>query len=180
MGSSHAWRPAGRRARSPIRARLLATVAGVALLGGMVAITPAAAATAPPPGPGPAGPGPAKPGGPGPHPPQGPQGPQACTPIPKHLPNLRDWPKVPSRFRKDPADEKRIDELLKKMTLEEKVGQMIQPEISAITPEEVKQYNIGSVLNGGGSWPGPEQARLAADWLALADAFCEASIEHPR
>ena len=172
MGSSHAWRPAGRRARSPIRARLLATVAGVVLLGGMVAITPAAAATAPPPGPGPAGPGPAKPGGPGPHPPQGPQ---ACTPIPKHLPNLRDWPKVPSRFRKDPADEKRIDELLKKMTLEEKVGQMTQPEISAITPEEVKQYNIGSVLNGGGSWPNRNKHASPQEWLALADAFWEAS-----
>ena len=31
---------------------------------------------------------------------------------------------------------------------------MTQPEITAITPEEVEQYHIGSVLNGGGAWPG--------------------------
>jgi len=175
MGSSHARRPVpapGRRRLRPLfRARLLATAAGVALLGGTVAITPAAAATTPP-GPSPvtAGPGPAPVGGP--HPPQGPV---ACTQIPKNLPKLRDWPKVNSRFRKDPADEKRIDELLKKMTLEEKVGQMTQPEISAITPEEVRQYHIGSVLNGGGSWPNRNKHASPQEWLALADAYWEAS-----
>ena len=52
-----------------------------------------------------------------------------------------------------------MQKLLSGMTLEEKVGQMTQPEITAITPAEVGQYHIGSVLNGGGAWPGGEQAR---------------------
>ena len=61
------------------------------------------------------------------------------------------------------------------LTLEEKVGQMTQPEISAITPAEVRQYHIGSVLNGGGSWPGANKHATQADWLALADAYWAAS-----
>ena len=39
------------------------------------------------------------------------------------------------------------------MTLAQKIGQMTQPEIKTITPDQVREYYIGSVLNGGGSWP---------------------------
>ena len=38
--------------------------------------------------------------------------------------------------------------IVAEMTLEQKVGQMIQPEIAYITLEEISQYGIGSVLNG--------------------------------
>ena len=160
-----------RRARSPIPRHLIATLAGVALLSGTVAATPAAASAArtapasvttttgaPPDHIGP------------------PRGHDRCTPIPDHLPKLRDWPRVESRIRANPGDEKRIDKILKKMTLAEKVGQMTQAEISAITPEEVKQYHIGSVLNGGGSWPNRDKHASRRDWLALADAYWEASV----
>ena len=51
------------------------------------------------------------------------------------------------------ANEQQVQELLSKMTLEQKVGQMIQAEIQFITPEQVSRYAIGSVLNGGGSYP---------------------------
>ena len=60
---------------------------------------------------------------------------------------------IQSAVKKDPAVETRIDELLSKMTLEEKIGQLIQPEIKFLTPEDIKQYHVGSVLNGGGSTP---------------------------
>ena len=73
-----------------------------------------------------------------------------CARIEKSLPTLADWPKVESRFTGKASDEARIAQILKGMTLEEKVGQMTQPEIAAITPDEVRQYSIGSVLNGGG------------------------------
>lgn len=49
--------------------------------------------------------------------------------------------------------EKRIDILLSQMSVEEKVGQLIQAEQAYITPEEVAEYYIGSVLSGGGSAP---------------------------
>ena len=46
-----------------------------------------------------------------------------------------------------------VETLLLSLTLEEKVGQMLQAEEKYITPEGVKDYNIGSVLSGGGSHP---------------------------
>ena len=61
------------------------------------------------------------------------------------------------------------------MTLEQKVGQMIQAEIQFITPEQVSQYAIGSVLNGGGSYPKKDKYAPLSEWLDLADAYYEAS-----
>jgi beta-glucosidase len=98
-----------------------------------------------------------------------------CPKIEKTLPTLSDWPKVDSQIKKNPKDEQRIQQILASMTLEEKVGQMTQPEIAAITPDEVKQYNIGSVLNGGGSWPGKDKHATQQSWLDLADAYWTAS-----
>ena len=89
---------------------------------------------------------------------------------------LKDWPALESRFAKDPAIEARVAEILASMTLEQKVGQMVQPEIKSITPEEVRQYYIGSVLNGGGSWPAKNKHASVQDWVALADAYYDSSM----
>lgn len=72
--------------------------------------------------------------------------------------------------------EARIDRILAGMTLAQKVGQMTQAEIKSITPDEVRDYAIGSVLNGGGSWPGKDKHATPADWVALADAYYDASM----
>lgn len=93
---------------------------------------------------------------------------------PAHNPDL--WPQTKSP-QVSPDVEKQVEALLKKMTLEEKVGQIMQPEIQSITPQEVKEYHIGSVLNGGGSIPGRKENAAPDDWLALADAFWEASMD---
>jgi beta-glucosidase len=98
-----------------------------------------------------------------------------CARIERRLPTLRDWPRVHSRIESSHRVEAKVRSLLSKMSLEEKVGQMTQPEISAITPDEVRQYHIGSVLNGGGSWPGANKHAAPSDWLALADAYWAAS-----
>ncbi len=87
------------------------------------------------------------------------------------------WPRIGSPLPPDPAIESAIDELLAKMTVEEKVGQVIQPQVNKVTPEEVKTYHLGSVLNGGGGWPGGDKYATPGDWLALADAFWEASMD---
>ncbi|GLT60964.1 hypothetical protein SLA2020_337020 [Shorea laevis] len=47
----------------------------------------------------------------------------------------------------------RIKDLMNRMTLEEKIGQMVQIERSVATPDVMKKYFIGSVLSGGGSVP---------------------------
>ncbi|MGH3860997.1 hypothetical protein [Actinokineospora sp.] len=91
------------------------------------------------------------------------------------MPTLSDWPKVRSSFVRNPVDEWRVARMVADMTLAEKVGQMTQPEIAAITPDEVRQYGIGSVLNGGGSWPNADKHAAPGEWLALADAYWSAS-----
>ena len=63
------------------------------------------------------------------------------------------------------------------MTVEQKVGQVIQSEIRHTTPEDVKTYHLGSVLNGGGSHPGGDKHATPADWLALADAYWDAAAD---
>ncbi|MEU3166644.1 exo 1,3/1,4-beta-D-glucan glucohydrolase [Streptosporangium sp. NPDC006930] len=99
-----------------------------------------------------------------------------CARIEKKLPALSEWPKVKSRIEQNRSDEKRVAKILAGMTLAEKVGQMTQPEIAAITPEEVGRYFIGSVLNGGGSWPGRDKHAARKAWLDLADAYWNASV----
>ena len=71
--------------------------------------------------------------------------------------------------------EARIDGLLSRMSLEHKIAQLIQPDISTITPEDVRRYRFGSVLNGGNSGPGGDDKAPASAYLALADAFWAAS-----
>ena len=92
-------------------------------------------------------------------------------------PASQAWPVVVSAVPKDPRIEARISELLRKMTLEQKVGQMIQADIRFITPEEVRTYRLGSILNGGGAFPGNEKHSRVSDWVALADRFYDASME---
>ncbi len=87
------------------------------------------------------------------------------------------WPEVQSAIASDPEVEAAVDEILSRMSVEEKVGQVIQGEIRHATPEDVKTYHLGSVLNGGGSHPGNDKHSEISDWLALADAYWEASMD---
>ncbi|CCH32074.1 exo 1,3/1,4-beta-D-glucan glucohydrolase [Actinosynnema sp. NPDC047251] len=98
-----------------------------------------------------------------------------CARIEKSLPVLSDWPAVDSRVGSGAGDERRIRKLLGSMTLAEKVGQMAQAEIGTITPDEVREYGIGSVLNSAGSWPGLDKHAAPGAWLALADSYWNAS-----
>jgi len=65
--------------------------------------------------------------------------------------------------------EARVDDLLSRMTLEEKVGQMTQPDHSFLkSPDDVAKYFVGSVLSGGGSEI-PDIS--AAGWAAFIDGL---------
>lgn len=87
------------------------------------------------------------------------------------------WPSITSKVKKDPVLEAKIDHILGDLSLEEKIGQMIQPEIRHLTPQDVRDFHIGSVLNGGGSVPNGNRYSKAADWLAIADAYYQASMD---
>ena len=86
------------------------------------------------------------------------------------------WPSVQSAVKKDPAIEAKITELLGKLSLEQKVGQLIQPELRHVTPADITEYSLGSILNGGGSFPGENKHAKVEEWIALADAFYHASM----
>ena len=88
-----------------------------------------------------------------------------------------NWPFQAPVMQRDPLMEERIGGLMSRMTLEEKVGQIIQAEIASVTPEQVKEYNLGAILNGGGSAPDGNPQSTPERWLALADEFWEASTD---
>ncbi len=79
-------------------------------------------------------------------------------------------------FAPDASQEAQIRAIVAHMTLAQKVGQMTQAEIRAITPDELRRYAVGSVLNGGGAWPNKDKHATTADWLAMADAWWDASM----
>ena len=78
----------------------------------------------------------------------------------------------------DPTIEAQIDEMLPKLTLEQKVGQVIQADSGSVTPEEVQEYRLGSVLSGGNSAPGPLPYADSKTWLEMADKYYNASIDN--
>ena len=77
----------------------------------------------------------------------------------------------------DPDIEAQIDEILPKLTIEQKVGQVIQGDSDSVTPEDVKKYRLGSVLSGGNSAPGPLNYAETKAWVELADRYFNASID---
>ena len=70
--------------------------------------------------------------------------------------------------------------LMETMSVEQKVAQMIQAEIKHVTPEEVREFGLGSILNGGGSFPQANKHATVGDWVALADAYHAASIDRSK
>jgi beta-glucosidase len=87
------------------------------------------------------------------------------------------WPALASPLPPDARLEARARDLLARMSVEAKVGQLIQGDIGSLTPEDVRKYRLGSVLAGGNSDPGGKYNATPQSWLALADAFHAASMD---
>ena len=96
---------------------------------------------------------------------------------PSAVANPANWPKVTPRLRRDPAVERRVQELMRRMSVEDKVGQLMQVDIASIAPKDLETYKLGSILNGGNSAPNNDERAPAAEWLKLADAFYDASMK---
>jgi len=90
------------------------------------------------------------------------------------------WPESKPPVGLDAKIEERIDGLLKGMTVEEKVGQVVQPEWKSIRPAEVAQYHIGSIENGGGAVPGGNKHSSVQDWVNLIEPYYDASVDPAR
>jgi len=91
--------------------------------------------------------------------------------------NIELWPKLDPVFPVDPKLEGEIDQWLANMSLEQKVGQMVQAEITWVTPADVKKYHLGSVLNGGGTFLHGNRDATVGDWVKFMDELYLASMD---
>lgn len=89
--------------------------------------------------------------------------------------DLAAWPPAPLRPAPDPALEARLERTLGALSIEDKVGQVIQADIGSVTPDDVREYRLGAILSGGNSAPGGDMSAPPSEWLGLADAFWDAA-----
>lgn len=68
----------------------------------------------------------------------------------------------------------RIKDLIGRMTLAEKIGQMTQIERSVASADVMKNYFIGSILSGGGSVPAPQAT--PAMWVNMVNEFQKGAL----
>ena len=66
------------------------------------------------------------------------------------------------------SKETSVDELIASMTLEEKVGQMIQGARDMMPANDVKRLKLGSILSGGGSYP---KNNTVKDWQEMIGKY---------
>nr|WP_300396990.1 glycoside hydrolase family 3 protein [uncultured Sphingobium sp.] len=92
--------------------------------------------------------------------------------------NPAAWPQAHSPAAiTDPAMEKAIDALLARMTIEQKVGQVVQGDISSVTPADLARYPLGSILAGGNSGPYGDERADAATWARMVNDYRAASLK---
>ncbi|GGN38567.1 beta-glucosidase [Actinoplanes campanulatus] len=88
--------------------------------------------------------------------------------------NAHGLPYLDSRL----STKKRVADLLQRMSLDDKIGQMTQAERAAVTddPAKVAVWRLGSVLSGGGSVPTPN---TPAAWVNMVNTFQQAALSTP-
>lgn len=91
--------------------------------------------------------------------------------------DLSVWPVLDISVKKDLTIEQRVQDILAELSLEQKVAQMIQPEIRDFTVEDMRRYGFGSYLNGGGAFPNDNKHATISEWVELAQAMHSASID---
>ena len=76
------------------------------------------------------------------------------------------------------AHDQAVDQLLSQMTLDEKIGQMVQVDSAALKDKaDVRKYFLGSVLSGGNS--DPDNGNTAPDWHAFVNGFASQALQTP-
>ena len=98
-----------------------------------------------------------------------------CSQAPLQTASSTPAPTASAADQNEAADP--LADLLSRMSVERKVAQLIMPDIGSITPADVAQYRFGTVLNGGNSGPNGDDFAPAPEWLELADAYWDASVQ---
>jgi beta-glucosidase len=82
---------------------------------------------------------------------------------------------LPYQDPKRPVAE-RVTDLLGRMSLDDKIGQMTQAERQNATPSDLAEYRLGSILSGGGSVPSPNTPE---GWADMVDGYQRAALGTP-
>ncbi len=84
---------------------------------------------------------------------------------------------LPYLDRRLPVD-RRIADLLRRMTIDDKIGQMTQAERAFVAPDpaQIATLRLGSVLSGGGSVPTPN---TPAAWVEMVNTFQSYALSTP-
>ncbi len=93
----------------------------------------------------------------------------------KQAHDINLWPSLTMPVKQNQQDELKIQQLLAQMSIEQKVAQLIQPQIRDITVEDMRRYGFGSYLNGGGGFPNNDKHASVEDWVNLAENLYQAS-----
>lgn len=71
----------------------------------------------------------------------------------------------------------RVSDLLGRMSLDEKIGQMTQASINSVNPRtDTRDYRIGSLLSGGGEAPA---VNTPTAWAEMIDSFQDYALQTP-
>lgn len=79
-------------------------------------------------------------------------------------------------YCKEEACNEVIENYIQTLTISEKAGQMLQAERQNASPYDVKMYNLGSILSGGGSHPDGYQSSVS-DWYDMYEDYQEAALD---
>src|SRR5215217_4913706 len=96
----------------------------------------------------------------------------ACTAASTDAPPAKS---LPYQDPKRPVAE-RVADLLGRMGLDDKIGQMTQAERQNAAPSDLAEYRLGSILSGGGSVPSPNTPE---GWADMVDAYQKAALGTP-
>src|SRR5688572_26325260 len=72
--------------------------------------------------------------------------------------------------------EERVEDLLARMSIEEKIGQMTLVEKGSINPDDITAMYIGGLLSGGGGYPTPNTPE---GWAEMVNGFQEYALATP-
>jgi beta-glucosidase len=99
----------------------------------------------------------------------------ACRPTGKAIPTPEPTGTPDHLLYKDPNQplDVRVEDLLARMTLEEKIAQMVQPIQQGLAPTEVDAYSLGSVLSVAGSI---SESNSLRDWTTIPRSFMERAL----
>lgn len=103
----------------------------------------------------------------------------ACQPANTEVAVVPDLPQEPAPAYLDASlhAEERARDLIARMSLQEKIGQMTQVEKGSILPADVTRYYIGSILSGGGGYPIGDNS--PEGWSKMVDGYQSAALETP-